>query len=139
MNLDPNLHAMPSPRFRSLVALLLPALSLLSLSPATAEVALATMFTDRVVLQAEAAVPVWGWADASEEVSVSISGQIKTTKADAAGNWRVTLDPLKAGEVGAMTVRAKNTITINDVLAGEVWLASGQSNMKVPVRGVTHA
>jgi sialate O-acetylesterase len=95
------------------------------------------MFTDRVVLQAEAAVPVWGWADASEEVSVSISGQIKTTKADAAGNWRVTLDPLKAGEVGAMTVRAKNTITINDVLAGEVWLASGQSNMHANL-GVRH-
>jgi len=87
------------------------------------------MFSDRVVLQAEVAVPVWGWADASEEVSVSISGQIKTTKADAAGNWRLTLDPLKVGEVGAMTVRAKNTITIKDVLAGEVWLASGQSNM----------
>jgi len=137
MNLDPNLHAMPSPRFRSLVALLLPALSLLSLSPATAEVALATMFTDRVVLQAEAAVPVWGWADASEEVSVSISGQIKTTKADAAGNWRVTLDPLKAGEVGAMMVRARNTITIKDVLAGEVWLASGQSNMHANL-GVRH-
>jgi sialate O-acetylesterase len=110
---------------------------LLDLSHVTADVSLATMFSDRMVLQAEAAVLVWGWADAGEEVSVSISGQIKTTKADAAGNWRLTLDPLKAGEVGAMTVRAKNTITIRDVLAGEVWLASGQSNMHANL-GVRH-
>jgi sialate O-acetylesterase len=110
-------------------ALLLSVLFLLGPSSVVAEVSLAKMFSDQMVLQADAAVPVWGWADASEEVSVSISGQIKTTKADAAGNWRVTLDPLKAGEVGAMTVKGKNTITIKDMLAGEVWLASGQSNM----------
>ncbi|MEQ1829312.1 MAG: sialate O-acetylesterase [Pirellula sp.] len=128
---------MTFPRFRAPAALLLPVLSLLNSTHVTADVSLATMFSDRVVLQAEVAVPVWGWADASEEVSVSISGQIKTTKSDAAGNWRLTLDPLKAGEVGAMTVRAKNTITIRDVLAGEVWLASGQSNMHANL-GVRH-
>ena len=137
MNLYPNLHAMPSHRFRSHVALLLPVLLLISLLPATADVTLATVFSDRMVLQAEAAVPVWGWADAGEEVSVSFAAQTKTTKADAAGHWRVTLDPLKAGEAGTMTVKGTNTINIKDVLAGEVWLASGQSNMHANL-GVRH-
>ena len=137
MNLYPNLHAMPSHRFRSHIALLLPVLSLISLLPATADVTLATVFSDRMVLQAEAAVPVWGWADAGEEVSVSFAAQTKTTKADAAGHWRVTLDPLKAGEAGTMTVKGTNTINIKDVLAGEVWLASGQSNMHANL-GVRH-
>jgi sialate O-acetylesterase len=137
MNLTLDQNAMPFPRFHSLVALLLPVLSLLSSSPATAEVTLATMFSDHIVLQADAAVPVWGWAEPGEEVSVSIAGQTRTAKADDKGNWRVMLDPLKAGEAGTMTVRAKNTITVKDVLAGEVWLASGQSNMHANL-GVRH-
>jgi sialate O-acetylesterase len=110
-------------------ALLLPVLFLLGPSSVVAEVSLAKMFSDEMVLQADAVVPVWGWAEAGEEVSVSIAGQTKTAKADDKGEWRVKLDPLKTGEVGAMTVKGANTITIKDVLAGEVWLASGQSNM----------
>jgi len=94
-----------------------------------AELKLAAVFSDHMVLQQEQAVPVWGWASPGDEVSVSIAGQRKSTKADGAGNWRVTLDPLKAGEAGAMVVKGKNTITVKDVLVGEVWLASGQSNM----------
>ena len=130
---------MPVPRLHLLFksALLLSVLFLLGPSSVVAEVSLAKMFSDQMVLQADAVVPVWGWADAGEEVSVSIAGQTKTAKADGKGEWQVTLDPLKAGEVGAMTVKGKNTITITDVLAGEVWLASGQSNMHANL-GVRH-
>lgn len=110
------------------VALLI-SLLFVSTLPLRADVTLATVFSDGMVLQAESAVPVWGWAAAGENVSISLAGQTKTTKADDRGEWRVKLDPLKAGEVGAMTVKGANTITIKDVLAGEVWLASGQSNM----------
>jgi len=137
MNLYPNLHAMLFPRFRLLVSSLLPVLSLLSSSPVAADVTLATMFSDHIVLQADAAVPVWGWAEPGEEVSVSIAGQTRTAKADDKGNWRVMLDPLKVGEAGTLTVNGKNTITIKDVLVGEVWLASGQSNMHANL-GVRH-
>lgn len=74
-------------------------------------------------------MPVWGWAEPGEEVGVSVAGQTRTAMADDKGNWRVMLDPLKAGTAATMTVKGKNTITIKDVLVGEVWLASGQSNM----------
>ena len=99
-----------------------------------ADVSLPALFSDHMVLQREAAVPVWGWAEAGEEVSVSIAGQTKTVQAGADGKWRVTLDKISAAEPGALTVKGKNEITISDVLAGEVWLCSGQSNMGFVVR-----
>lgn len=125
MNLDSYPHAISFVRHH----LFVPTAILLSSSPLMADVTLPTMFSERMVLQADAAVPVWGWAEPGEEVSVSIAGQTRTAKADDKGGWRVILDALKAGEAGAMTVKGKNTITVKDVLAGEVWLASGQSNM----------
>ncbi len=120
---------MTFPRVRPIAAFFLPVLSVLSSSQVTADVSLARMFSDQMVLQRDQAVPVWGWADAGEEVSVSLAAQTKSTKADSGGKWRVMLDSLKAGEAGTMVVKGKNTITIEDVLVGEVWLASGQSNM----------
>ena len=74
-------------------------------------------------------MPVWGWAVADEEVSVSINGQTKNIKAGADGKWSLKLDALKAGEPTTLVVKGKNTLTIKDVLIGEVWLCSGQSNM----------
>jgi len=74
-------------------------------------------------------VPVWGWAEASEKVTVSIAGQTKTATADAAGKWSVKLDKLSVGEPLTLVVTGKNKITVRDVLVGEVWLCSGQSNM----------
>ncbi len=103
--------------------------SLLSSSRAKAEVTLARMFSDHMVLQAEAKVPVWGWATPGEEVSVSMAGQTRVAKADQNGDWRVEFAPLIPGEIGTLKVKGSNTIEITDVLAGEVWLASGQSNM----------
>lgn len=96
---------------------------------ARGEVTLPAMFSDHMVLQAGVAAPVWGWAAPGEEVSVSISGQTKTVTANAQGEWHVRLESLKAGENTTMTVKGRNTVVIRDVLVGEVWLASGQSNM----------
>ena len=96
---------------------------------ARADVKLPALFADHMMLQRDMAAPVWGQADAGEAVTVSIEGQNKTATADAAGKWRVKLDPLHVGAPLTMTVKGKNTLTVSDILVGEVWLASGQSNM----------
>lgn len=101
---------------------------------AHAEVTLPPVISDHMVLQRDLAAPIWGRAAPDEAISVSIAGQTKTTKADARGSWRVDLEPLRAAEGLTLTVRGTNTLTITDVLVGEVWLGSGQSNMDGPVR-----
>jgi sialate O-acetylesterase len=103
---------------------------------ARADVKLPAIFSDHMVLQRDVAVPVWGWAEPSEVVTVSIAGQTKIATADAAGKWSVKLDKLAAGETLTMVVSGKNKLTVNDVLVGEVWLASGQSNMQMWVKSV---
>ena len=107
---------------------------------AHAEVRLPAIISDHAVLQQDAAVPVWGWAEAGEEVTVSFAGQSQSAKAGADGKWTVKLAKLKAAAEPAMlTVRGKNTLTVNDVLVGEVWLGSGQSNMAFIVRNADRA
>lgn len=98
-----------------------------------ADVKLPALFSDHAVLQRDATVPVWGWAAKGEEVTVSIAGQSQTTQAGDNGKWRVDLKNLSAGGPHALTVKGSNTITVNDVLIGEVWLGSGQSNMAMTV------
>ena len=100
---------------------------------AFAEVKLPAIFSDHMVLEGGEHVPVWGWAKPEEKVTVEISGQKLATKADAKGDWRVQLEPLTSGEQLTLTVRGENSIVVNDVLAGEVWLGSGQSNMRLEV------
>ena len=103
-----------------------------------AEFKLANIFSDHAVLQRAAPVPVWGWADAGVEVTVEFAGQKKRAVADANGKWMVKLDPLKASaKPGTLTVTAtKDThkIVLKDILVGEVWLGSGQSNMGMAVK-----
>ncbi len=83
-----------------------------------------------MVLQQGMAVPVWGAAEAGEEVTVAFAGQTHTTAAGADGRWQLKLDPLKTSAAPAeMTITGTNRIVIGDVLVGEVWLCSGQSNM----------
>lgn len=106
---------------------------------ASAEVRLPSMFSDHMVLQRDTLVPVWGWASAGEAVTVSIDGQTKSTKADAAGKWSVKLDKLTSSTPTTMTVKGSNTLTISDVLVGEVWLGSGQSNMQMTVGASNNA
>jgi sialate O-acetylesterase len=104
------------------------------LLPLRADVRLPAVISHRMVVQRDAAAPIWGWADAGERVTVAFAGQTHTATAAADGAWRVTLDPLRATETGApMTIAGKNKITIDDVLVGEVWLGSGQSNMAMTV------
>ncbi len=91
-----------------------------------------------MVLQRDAAVPIWGWAEAGEEVSLLLRGpdqkeEFLRTVADAKGNWRVSLSPRPAGGPYTLNIEGSNTIELEDVLFGEVWLCSGQSNMEWPV------
>jgi len=95
-----------------------------------AELKLHALFSDGMVLQSDFACPVWGSVEAGEEISVSIAGQKKTAKAGADGKWSLKLDPLKAGGPHELTVAGRNSITVHDVLVGEVWICSGQSNME---------
>jgi sialate O-acetylesterase len=102
-----------------------------------ADIVPAVLFTDHAVLQRDKPVPVWGSADAGEKVSVTFAGQSVETVADASGKWRVQLSPLAARSEGSeLVIQGKNKITLTDVVVGEVWLASGQSNMEYMVKQV---
>ncbi len=107
----------------------------LCVHPIQAELKLPAIFSDHAVLQRDMKVPVWGWADPGEEVNVSIAGQTQKATADDKGKWRVTLEPLSVGEQPLkLVVEGKNSrLERNDILVGEVWLCSGQSNMEWPV------
>ncbi len=106
-------------------------------SSVRAEVTLASPFTDHLVLQRDLPVPVWGRAEPGERVTVSFAGQKRRTKAGADGAWRVELKPLKASSEGRELVvtgsKTAEPIKLADVLVGEVWLCSGQSNMDFTV------
>ncbi|MDR3636315.1 MAG: sialate O-acetylesterase [Isosphaeraceae bacterium] len=102
-------------------------------SPARGDVKLPAVFGSHMVLQRDQKDRVWGSASPGEEVAVHIGDQTKTTKAGQDGKWSVTLDPLPAGGPHTMTVKGKNTVTFEDILVGEVWVCSGQSNMQWPV------
>src|SRR4051812_28008804 len=98
------------------------ALSILAAAvTARADVKLPAIISDHMVLQAGVAAPIWGWADPYETVTVTIGEQNKKTSPGNDGRWQVKLDPLKAGEPLTLTIAGKNTLTIKDVLVGEVW------------------
>ena len=104
---------------------------LLSLSiEARADVKLPAIFGSHMVLQRDQKDRVWGWAEPGEKVSVEIAGQSKTVDTGSDGAWQVVLDPMSAGGPHKMTVKGKNTVAFEDVLVGEVWICSGQSNME---------
>ena len=103
-------------------------------APLTADVRLAALFTDHMVLQRDREVPVWGWAAPGDRITVSVGGHTATAETDKDGKWMARVASLPAGGPHTLTVTGKNTITLNDVLVGDVWLASGQSNMEWPVR-----
>jgi sialate O-acetylesterase len=99
---------------------------------ARAEVRLPALFSDNMVLQQGTKVPVWGWADDGEQVTVRFRGQTVRTTAEG-GKWMVTLKSLKAGGPDKFVFEGKNKIEIKNVLVGEVWVCSGQSNMELPI------
>jgi len=99
-----------------------------------ADVRLPAIISDHMVLQADMAAPIWGWADAGEKVTVKFAGQTKTATPDANGRWQVALDKLTVSkEPQQLTVEGHNKLAVSDVLVGEVWLGSGQSNMAMTV------
>ncbi len=110
----------------------------LSTVPAWAEVKLPAVLSSHMVLQRDMAVPIWGTAAAGEKVTVKFRAQEKSTVADGQGHWRVNLDVLQAGGPEVLTVAGTNTLTLEDVLVGEVWVGSGQSNMDMPVASYTN-
>ena len=108
-------------------------LYLCATSWADAKVKLPALISDGMVLQREQSVKVWGTADAGESITVKFQKKSYHATADANGRWSITLPPLKAGGPFPMQV---NDIKLNDILVGDVWLCSGQSNMELPVRRV---
>jgi sialate O-acetylesterase len=104
-----------------------------------ADVHLPHIFGDHMVLQREKPVRVWGWADPGEKVSVSIGKNSAEATTDEHHKWSVELPPLSVGAPIEVTVHGKNAITLHDVLVGEVWICSGQSNMQWSVSAVNHA
>ncbi len=126
-------HRFPSP-------LLLPLVLFPALSHVAADVTLPHVFGENMVLQRQMEVPVWGQAAPGEKVTVSFAGQNVEGVADAAGKWMVRLKPLKeSADPAVFTVKGTNTITLGNVLVGEVWLCSGQSNMEWTVSGSDNA
>jgi sialate O-acetylesterase len=106
---------------------------------ATAAVKVHALFSDGAVLQQGMPVPVWGTADEGEKVTVRFQNQEVSATAKKNGRWKVTLEKLTAGGPFEMTIAGTNTIEVKNVLVGEVWIASGQSNMQWPVRLSAHA
>ena len=108
---------------------------------AQADVKLPAVISDNMVLQRDAKVPIWGWAQPGEEVTVSVSW-LRTqwsAKADKDGKWMFRVTSPKEGGPYGMTLKSTNTVTIKNILVGEVWVCSGQSNMEWPVRQVNDA
>ena len=114
--------------------------SLLWLPSAMADVRLPAIFGDHMVLQRQMPLVIWGWADADEEIKVTLADESATTTTAADGTWRVTLPAMQASKTPlTLTVAGKNTVQLNDILVGEVWLCSGQSNMEWTVASSANA
>src|SRR5690606_2974525 len=101
-----------------------------SINALIADVRLPQIFSDGMVLQRNQPIAVWGWADPGEQVKVNLNSQRQETTADADGKWKLTLSPEEAGGPFQLVVSGKNMLTLSDVLIGEVWICSGQSNME---------
>ncbi len=107
---------------------------LLSISSAFADVRLPALMGDNMVLQRYIEIPIWGTAEPSEGVTVQLGMQRVFTSADEQGRWMVWLKPMEAGGPYEMTVTGNNELVVNNILIGDVWICSGQSNMQWPVR-----
>jgi sialate O-acetylesterase len=102
---------------------------------AFANITLPKIFGDNMVLQRNKPIHIWGFATAGEKVTVQFNGQAKTAKASRDGKWLITLAAEKEGGPFELSVKGKNLLTIKNILVGEVWICSGQSNMEMPIEG----
>ena len=120
-------------------ALLISLLSLI-VSSVYAEISLPAVIGSNMVLQRGQENPIWGWGEAGEKVKVEFAGQTLETTCGTNGQWRVKLAPMEAcAKPRTMTVTGSNTLTLENVLVGEVWVCSGQSNMGMSVNGCWNA
>ena len=120
-------------KFRRLLGPLAIVGCLLLVENAPAEVRLPKVFASHMVLQQQKPVAIWGWAQPGEAVTVELAGNKQQTTATAQGEWRATLPAVKAGGPFVLSVAGSNTLRLDDVLVGEVWLCSGQSNMEMGI------
>ena len=111
-------------------------LEILLATALNAQVRLPRLISDGMVLQRNTDLKIWGWAAPGENVTVEFGGKQYTTKTDGSGEWMIMLPPMQAGGPHTMTLTASNKLTVSDILIGDVWLCSGQSNMELPVRRV---
>ncbi len=106
-----------------------------SLFPVTAEIRLPRLLCDNMVLQRNQEVKIWGWADRSEEIKVSFLNKNYFTRANGVGEWEIELPAQKAGGSHEIAIFGTNTIILKNILFGDVWVCSGQSNMYFKVKG----
>ncbi len=118
---------------KPLVVIVMVATCLLAALAAQAEVRLPHVFGSHMVLQREMPIPVWGWGNPGEKVEVRLGDAVASATAGADGSWRVDLPKQTAGGPFKLVVTGSSTVTLDDVLVGEVWLCSGQSNMEMTV------
>ncbi|MBI4906177.1 MAG: sialate O-acetylesterase [Acidobacteria bacterium] len=104
-----------------------------------AEVKLPALISDNMVLQQQMPVRIWGWAKPGETVVVTTNGQTAKARTNQQGDWEAWLRPMTAGGPFDMTIAGDNTLTVKNILVGEVWVASGQSNMQWALRSSTGA
>ncbi|MCX6872590.1 MAG: sialate O-acetylesterase [Verrucomicrobia bacterium] len=120
--------------FTSLIRMAIPVVVLaVGLQPASAEIRLPRLLNDNMVLQREMPIPVWGWAKPNEQVTVRLGKSSASATTDANGQWSVKLPKMKAGGPYQLTVAGANTLTLSNVMIGEVWVCSGQSNAGKPI------
>ena len=106
---------------------------------ARADASVPALLADHMVVQRGLPVHIWGMAAPHEPVSVTFRGETKSCTADDDGRWSVYLSPGEAGGPFQMSIKATNAITLNDILVGDVWVASGQSNMEFPMTEIGRA
>jgi len=120
------------------IPLLLIALAIALTANSFADVTLPALLADHMVIQRGSPVHVWGMATPHESVSVAFRGETKATEADDLGRWSVYLSPGEAGGPFELSVKATNAITLKDILVGDVWVASGQSNMEFAMNSLAN-
>lgn len=128
-----------SPKRLAALVLALLSLHVLTVNQAQAKIKLPAIIGDNMVLQQGQKNPLWGWAEPGETITVAVDGQSYTAVADDKGKWTVTINPLKVGGPYEIVIKGKETVTLKNVLAGEVWICSGQSNMAWPVSAANDA
>ena len=126
---------------KRVLIVLIPLVQFFSAEKIFGQVVLPQIIRDSMILQRDAKINVWGWASPNEKVKLSFNKKNYSTTTGADGKWKIVLSPTKAGGPYAMIIKGKNTITLNNILMGDVWFCSGQSNMvhQMNIHDVTYA